>query len=513
MKKKYVVMWLTSILLVLIIGVAITYAYLAIRINNNETTSTVAFDAGTMEINYENNSGNIVLNKIIPGASVTKKFTLTGTNNTKINNNNTDNNMYYKIGIVVDNNTFSESSLKYSLTKDSASTNNGLIANNLTGDVQKMGTRYIASGYFASGASNAKHIYNLTISFPETGKDQSENQGALFSCHIIIAQDRQIYDYSKTGVEFITNLYNSEDSAVNGLLKDPTVDENIRYSGANPKNYVEFGNDGELWRIIGIFNVTDPNGNKSKKLKIVRNSSLGSFSWDAKLNGDLYWGINNWKESDLMKELNGDYLNYNLTENKTNWYNSYWDSNTQKPVFRQTGTFNYQYTIKEKYQTMISESVWNIGGNNYNPSTAPVGLPTLEQYNAERANITYQNSRPTTWTGKIGLIYASDYGYASTDSECRENLRAGQIYNAETNSYDWTNVKCKNNNWLHKGSWYWTLSPYSGNSYSVFLVSGEGVVNADGAFDSLGVFAATYLTSDIRIIEGDGTSSNPYKLG
>lgn len=82
---------------------------------------------------------------------------------------------------------------------------------------------------------------------------------------------------------------------------------------------------------------------------------------------------------------------------------------------------------------MISESVWNIGRNNYNPSTAPIGLPTLEQYNAVRGNITYQNSRPTTWTGKIGLIYASDYGYASTDVECHNNLRAGQVYNVETN--------------------------------------------------------------------------------
>ena len=511
MNKGKSIIWILFSALTFLIGITITYAYLAIRINNNETTSTVAFDAGTMEINYENNSGNIILNKIIPGASVTKKFTLIGTNNTKINNNNTDNNMYYKIGIVIDNNTFSESSLKYSLTKDSASTNNGLIANNLTGDVQKIGTRYIASGYFAGGASNAKHIYNLTISFPETGKDQSENQGALFFCHIIIAQDRQIYDYSKTGVEFITNLYNSEEATINGLLKDPTVDENIRYSGANPKNYVEFGNDGELWRIIGIFNVTDSSGNTSKKLKIVRNSSLGLFSWDATGNND--YGINDWTDADLMKELNGDYLDTTLTANKTNWYNSSWDSSTNKPVFRQTGTFNYQYTIKEKYQAMISESVWNIGGNNYNPSTAPIGLSTIEQYNAERGSITYQNSRPTTWTRKIGLIYASDYGYASTDVECRNNLRAGQVYNAETNSYDYTNVKCKNNNWLHKESWYWTFSPYSGDSSHVFVALGEGFVGTDHAFTSYGVFATTYLTSDTRIIEGDGTSSNPYKLG
>ena len=189
MNKGKTIIWILSIILTFIIAFGVAYAYLAIRINNNETTSTVAFDTGTMEINYENNSGNIVLNKIIPGASVTKKFTLTGTNNTKINDNNTDNNMYYKIGIVVDNNTFSEDALRYSLTKDNESTNNGEQANNLNGSISQSGTRYIASGYFAGGASNAKHIYNLKISFPETGKDQSNDQGATFACHIIIEQD------------------------------------------------------------------------------------------------------------------------------------------------------------------------------------------------------------------------------------------------------------------------------------------------------------------------------------
>ena len=33
--------------------------------------------------------------------------------------------------------------------------------------------------------------------------------------------------------------------------KDNTVDENIRYYGSNPNNYVSFNN--ELWRIIGVF--------------------------------------------------------------------------------------------------------------------------------------------------------------------------------------------------------------------------------------------------------------------
>ena len=63
-------------------------------------------------------------------------------------------------------------------------------------------------------------------------------------------------------------------------------------------------------------------------------------------------------------------------------------------------------------------------------------MPLLDQYNKERGIITYQNSHPTDWTGKVGLIYASDYGYASTNSECRENLRAGVVYDKAKEQYD-----------------------------------------------------------------------------
>ena len=508
MNKGKTIIWILSIILTFIIAFGVAYAYLAIRINNNETTSTVAFDTGTMEINYENNSGNIVLNKIIPGASVTKKFTLTGTNNTKINDNNTDNNMYYKIGIVVDNNTFSEDALRYSLTKDNESTNNGEQANNLNGSISQSGTRYIASGYFAGGASNAKHIYNLKISFPETGKDQSENQGATFACHIIIEQDRKLYDYSKTGVEFITNLYSSEERDIEGLLMDDTVDENIRYSGSNPKNYVEFGNTGELWRIIGIFNnitTLDEQGNEKQEslVKIIREESLGKYSWDSS-SSDINdgHGINEWSQADLMTELNTDYINTSKTSGATSWYSKSNNSKTEN-------NYDYSNNIKSAFIDKIAKVRWNLGGY------SQFSISALNMYNAERGTLHISDpsdgvTRTSYWDGKIALMYPSDYGYASTDEECRNDLRAGQVYSDGT--YDYTNIKCKNNNWLYKNASYWTLSPYSGDTYKVLHVYGGGIVSQIYAYYSRNVFTTLFLKSDTHFISGTGTLSDPYKL-
>ena len=485
-------------ILVLISLFGMAYAYFKATVNNAESASTISVESGELTINYQGNTANIVASGIIPGWSETKKFTLSGKNTTKTNEFHTDNNLYYKIILAIDNNTFSEGALTYSLAKDSTSSTNGKMADKASGTINQSGNQIIGYGYFSETSTFVDHIYNLTISFPSTEYEQSADNGKSFAAHVTIGEGKQ------TISEYISKL----DLTKNGLEVDKTKDENLRYVGANPKNYVEFANTGELWRIVGVFNVKDSTGKIERKIKLVRDESLGSYSWDA--TGNDNYGFNNWKEADLMKELNGDYLNTAPTANKTNWFNSYWTSNG--PVFQQTGEFDYTKVIKSNYQNMISESVWNIGGNSYsNPNTPPYGLPLLDQYNKERGTITYQNSRPTEWTGKVGLIYASDYGYASTNSECRENLRAGVTY--ENDSWDYSNVKCKTDNWLFKSTWYWTMSPYSGDSTNVFVVLSGGAVTSDGVYGSRGVLPAVFLKSDILITGGNGEKNSPYRLG
>ena len=185
MKNRYLI-YIALLILTLSITLGVTYSYLAAKINNRESSSTIKVESGQLSITYENNSSNIILNNIIPGDSVTKQFTLTGINNTKPNAITTNTDLKYKIGIVIDNNTFSEDALTYSLTKDSTSSSNGKLANDATGTIKSSGIQYIGNGYFVSGANNDKHIYNLTISFPDTNEDQSIDQGASFACHVTV---------------------------------------------------------------------------------------------------------------------------------------------------------------------------------------------------------------------------------------------------------------------------------------------------------------------------------------
>ena len=513
-QQVLVTVLLSTLLFITIIFIGMGYAFFTAN-NPEGSTAEIISKTGRMVINYDDGTDNIVpVTGIVPSNAIiiNKTFSLTGTNTTS------GLEMPYEVGLDYISR-FSDGMIHYyvkrtntnsNVTSDLFGTANQIVPGNAsetgyTHGTLKKGNRYVklAAGEFNANTTNQTITFNLKLQFPDNGLNQDSEKGKSLTGKIVV-------NYKESATDTLIAKFDSEaktnEVSTSGLFIDNTSDVNLRYTGANPNNYVEFGNDNELWRIVGVFNVKDSTGKIERKIKLVRNDSLGSYSWDATGNGN--YGFNDWTEADLMKELNGDYLDTTLTANKNNWYNSYWDNT---PVLRQNGEFNYTKVIKSNYQNMISESVWNIGGNSYTGS-APYGLPLLDQYNKERGTITYQNSRPTEWTGKVGLIYASDYGYASTLAECHENLRAGVTYDKANDKWDYANGKCKTDNWLFKNSWYLTLSPDSGDSTYVFCVYGDGAVSDRGAYGSYEVWPAVFLKSDILIASGTGEKDSPYKL-
>ena len=303
---------------------------------------------------------------------------------------------------------------------------------------------------------------------------------------------------------YIMDLYDNEETRIeNGLKKDNTPDQNIRYYGSNPNNYVLFNN--ELWRIIGVF------GNN---VKLVRSESLGSLSWDSSestINGGF--GINQWGErkdtsgniyegADLKVYLNKMY--YGGTS--VTCYNGYNNTTTTCPT----------NTLDETAKSSIDNHTWNTGAIQYKTRT-----DTLAFYSAERGTIgkmcssgSYCNdtvTRKTTWTGYVALPYVTDWAYASSESVCETNMQKQD----SSNNY---NYICKNNNWMHYGSTYndvtWYLSPFTNpsNANFVWRVNGDGFVRYDFATYPLSVFPTIYLKSNILIESGKGTSSDPYIL-
>ncbi len=501
--KKYEMPMLISIfLLVFIALISVSYAYFKARINNIESASTIAFTSGEMTINYENNSAVLTGTNIIPGWSTTKKFTLKGKNDSKPTDTQPDNNMYYKIGIAVDINTFTQDAITYKLEKDSTSSTNGKMADATYGIVPQTGTKYIGKGYFATTSTYVNHIYKLTISFPDNGENQSYDNDKKFAAHVVIEKSTSSEDINVTITpkitDYITKLYNM-DASDNGLEQDDTIDKNIRYVGASPKNYLNFNN--ETWRIIGVFNditTIDEQGNEKKEslVKIVRDKSLGTYSWDSSSSSvNNGFGVNEWSQANLMTELNTDYIDTSKASGTTNWDNGQGNAKT-KP-------YDYSNNIKSGEIDKIAKASWNTNRNK-------TGSGALDSYNQERStNLISTPSdnvpRTNTWDGKVALIYSSDYGYASTNESCRDNM------NSKTNDI----YNCTNDNWLYKEDsyYYWTLSPYSGDSAGVFHVNGVGSVSYGHAYGTGGVFPAVFLKSDILITSGTGEKSNSYRLG
>ena len=74
---------------------------------------------------------------------------------------------------------------------------------------------------------------------------------------------------------------------------------------------------------------------------------------------------------------------------------------------------------------------------------------------------------------------------------------------------------CVSTGWMDTTSvnYWWTLSPRSDHSVSVFYVDSNGYVGYYSAyFTGYAVRPALYLSSEVQITGGDGSQSNPYEI-
>ena len=516
--KKLTIITIATVMILVIIFAGVTYAFFSAN-NPEGSTAEIISETGRMLITYNDGTDNIIpVTNIQPSNTilVNKTFTLTGSNTTVGISEGDGLPMPYKVGVKYTSG-FSDGMLHYYIKEVNRPTNSNVTANYVikpeTGKTEKdyknqtvpgndtytgythgtfkNGKKYteMVTGDFPASLNDQTITFNLIIQFPDNNENQDSEKGKTFNGKIVINQNPTLSDY-------ISKL----DLTKNGLEVDKTKDENLRYVGANPKNYLKF-NDDEIWRIVGVFNnittIDEEQGIEKKEslVKIVRNDSLGNYSWDSsessKNNG---WGVNEWSQADLMTELNTDYINPNPASETTLWFNG--------PNNSKNGSYNYDKNIKSKSIDKIAKVRWNLGG--YNTSSASA----LNMYNAERGTLHVSNPsdgiiRKDYWDGKIALIYPSDYGYASTNEACRNNMSS-----ATNNVYN-----CKNENWLYNSAYQWTLSPRSGGAGNVFNVTLGGIVDYNVAIGTLGVRPVLFLKSDVVIAGGTGESiENAYTL-
>ena len=279
----------------------------------------------------------------------------------------------------------------------------------------------------------------------------------------------------------------------------------LRYEGADPKNYICLDNKTSgacsssslLFRIIGLFdeeyssNGTTSSGTK-KLLKVIDTNNFGGTDgkyWNrTQTSGKNY---NDWSTATLKTELNDTYLSALLATSGVN----------------------------SKLESAIITSKWHLGGaglSNYQTLTAE-GI-----YTEERNTSAISSGNPSSIYAKVGLMYPSDFGYVTVGGTTtnKTGCRAKELYNWNSSSYS----DCKNNDWIFTSqnsfadNREWLLSPYSMNSTDAAHLYSGGYVHLNGYRVVGGKFAVRptfYLDSSILKIvgTGDGSSSNPYRVG
>ena len=490
--KKSVLLGIIGVLLV--VGVGITFAYFTSGVEVSGEGSTVELQPGDMiKVTYDAGDSSLSSNNLIPGDTVSKTFTVT------VTPTETEKTAVYAIYLDLTNNTFVKcddsnyNSITNACIKDYEELtytikdgDNVLATGDLTGKTGKV--KLLTETKTVD--SETTFTYTLEITFHETNADQNHNMEKVINGNI------KVEFYFETMSEQIENLY-TDNSTI--LAYDGTADNNLRYIGADPNNYVLFNN--ELWRIIGVFNENSHGVAGQKLVKLIRNESIGSFSWDNKASGTgsstSSYGSNDWSDSALQLVLNEG---------------AYWNrTNGTCPSGQNGATTNCDFStngLTDEAKSMIETVTWKLGGTG-SFTSASNGL-TSHFYGYERGTTVY-SGRPTTWQGKIALMYPSDYGYATSGGSTtnREACLAKELYNWDSSSYS----DCKNNDWLLDSSTtQWTLTPTSSRSDNVFGVFRTGCVNYNSANDSIGVRPSVYLTSNVGISGGDGTMNNPYIL-
>ena len=379
--------------------------------------------------------------------------------------------------------------------------------------------RTIDEGYLAA---NESREFTLKLWLDEnTPKDYMEHE---YEAKVTVYGEISNYN-PQNFVTYLTNLNSDElvyDDAIDSEVEE---NNNLRYVGKDPNNYVSF--NGELWRVIGVMKDVDGgtvSGDNATRVKIIKATDIGHFPYyeDCLEENMTYdsttdkWTCssrrynNNWPNSTANEILNDLYWNrkthvpyngwmYLKTGDQTAF--TWQDYKTESLDFRNSG-------LKKVYQNMMETATYYLGGYTWGSDTYSGSTMNSKQYyTAERTN--QGNNNELTWTGNLGLMYPSDYGYASSGTVSGSSCRNIALYTWNTTA----NAPCRNNDWLFNDAfWQWTMTPRAGDTYSVARVYPNGSVDSGGTNNGFGVRPVAYLKSSVKVLRGVGSQSNPFVI-
>ena len=526
--KNNQVLYVLSILIIgilLLLIARITYAYLAPRIQSalsNVTTISDTVDDFKLELGRPLSLN--ATSTTLPESGSNLVVTSTEIAKLKANSTKKTANYNYYLYLQITNNTF-----KYSdgttpeiiLTITDPNGNEITSLDNLTYgtyngvsgfDVTtKTGLFAIANNYEITSNSSTtytEHDWNITLTYLNLKIDQSGNYGNSFETKLYLQKEKMItsiLDVAKSGDNLVTvleTLGTKGDSSLTSLyhhdanLTNGARDNSYRFAGADPNNYVCFGSTqspcpaDNLYRIIGVF------GDRVKLIKSdYATSSLLGTDGDYK---QAYTAITGYSTSSYKGNNLANVAAYTWNyKNNTSINNGYGSNTWSTSLLNKTNlNKNFITNIGADWAAKIDATTWKVGGNTW----SNIGIkPAKTAYQNEIVSPVTTNTtdNATTYSAKVGLMYASDYGFAAAPSAWTANL---YTYNGEA---------IKNVNWMYMGLYEWTISRTADNAYYVFCVNDTGYLGYYDAGNAFALRPVFNLTSSVNYASGSGTAADP----
>ena len=474
-KKKILMMIFLSLFSIAIISLG-TYAIWTSA--NDLLTGSNTIQSGQVKMSYSE-SNEIGMNNALPikdseGKALNNYFEFQVLSYIKTRaNDDTQRKLNYNIvlePLTVDN-PLSDSEIKVYLTKVESGTETVVVEPTT---IEKLNNKVLSSKeeIFSNNKGEIVTSYRLRAWIDEsvdTAKLNEKKYSYKFRVNInnetAPKEDYALtFAKSKVGTDGLEQITHTID---NTLQVDNKFATEYRYRGGNVANYVTFNN--ETWRITGIIPTEDTNGKVENRFKIIRDTSIGDKFWNT--TKDTTTGTyNNWVTATLNTYLNNDYYN----------------------------------TLTSDAKNMIGTTKYYLGGYKDSEITTDVMWQYERKNEANRTGY-YYGTNPIMQNDankKIAIMYASDYGYAAS-KECTSNLY----------DYDGSANCITTNNWLDKSEETWLLPQGLDSSNGAFLVDSSGyVINGDVGFNESAVRPVLYLSSNVKISSGKGTSELPYQL-
>lgn len=518
-----------SILSVLIIGLffilvtRITYAYLAPVINDAQTN--VAGSTDTVD-DFKFELGNPLKINATPttlkenGSNYTTSTTakaLLKANSTK---KTATYNYYVYFQIASNTFTYSDGStpeIILTVTNpngDEVTSIDGLTYGTFNGvsgfDITtKKGLFNIANNHEITSNSSTTYTtqsWTIKITYLNLSIDQSTNFGNSMKVNVYITKNEKkltvadVCSSEQTLSSCIVAMDGKDDTLYHHTseLANGAGDNSYRYAGANPNNFVCFGSNASpcptdnLYRIIGVFGdnyhgVTGKQLVKLIKYDYMTTDELGT-------DGDYSQTYKEYGMDSTYKGTYGDGERIGVY-----FWNKATSTNTWSTSLLNKTNLNTNFinNIGSTWSNKIATTTWKVGGNNYGNIVEKI--PSVA-YQNEIINPDASNStdNATTYSAKIGLMYASDYGFAAEPS----------AWTLTMGSYN--NTTATSTNWMYIGLYEWTILRYPFVSNTAFAVYGNGRVDGGIAvYDGRGVRASFSLESSTTYVSGSGSAGDP----